>query len=178
MRKLPAGILDGLEEWSWSPGAQVHVALDDDGDRHVVQSGPQGARRPTWWSRAIRGGAAGGRTILAAARHRLLAGPPRRGARLQRPGRGLGGAATGVEGVGFVRRSGGFRRGAGRWVGEARQGRQWTPLAGRRDGAGGAGRTGLGVGDHRLGAAGPDGAEPGTPMWPCWTRRAPVPAAK
>ncbi len=43
--QLPTGMLDGLAERRWPPGAQLHVALDDNGDRHVVQSGPRTARR-------------------------------------------------------------------------------------------------------------------------------------
>lgn len=43
--QLPAGLLDGLEARRWPPGAQLHVALDDDGRRHVVQSGPRGGRK-------------------------------------------------------------------------------------------------------------------------------------
>jgi tRNA/tmRNA/rRNA uracil-C5-methylase (TrmA/RlmC/RlmD family) len=39
--QVPAGMLDGLADRSWPPGAQLHVALDDDGERHVVQSGPR-----------------------------------------------------------------------------------------------------------------------------------------
>ncbi|BBY43020.1 class I SAM-dependent RNA methyltransferase [Mycolicibacterium celeriflavum] len=39
--QLPAGMLDGLADRSWPPGAHLHVALDDDGARHVVQSGPR-----------------------------------------------------------------------------------------------------------------------------------------
>ena len=48
--QLPAGMLDGLNDWMWPPGAQLHVAIDDDGDRHVVQSGrgPDARRRPLW----------------------------------------------------------------------------------------------------------------------------------
>lgn len=42
--QLPDGLLDGLAERSWPPGAQLHVALDDDGARHVVQSGPRSGR--------------------------------------------------------------------------------------------------------------------------------------
>lgn len=37
----PAGMLTGLDEATWPPGAQLHVAVDDDGARHVVQSGPR-----------------------------------------------------------------------------------------------------------------------------------------
>ncbi|HJT94941.1 MAG TPA: class I SAM-dependent RNA methyltransferase [Mycobacterium sp.] len=43
--QLPAGALDGLQDRTWPPGAQLHVALDDDGDRHVVQSGPRIGRK-------------------------------------------------------------------------------------------------------------------------------------
>lgn len=42
--QLPAGMLDGLADAQWAPGAHVHVALDDDGERHVVQSGPRSGR--------------------------------------------------------------------------------------------------------------------------------------
>ena len=45
--QLPAGMLDGLNAWVWPPGAQLHVAVDDDGDRHVVQSGPRTGRKAT-----------------------------------------------------------------------------------------------------------------------------------
>ncbi len=45
--QLPAGMLDGLSERNWAPGAQVHVAVDDDGVRHVVQSGPRKGRQST-----------------------------------------------------------------------------------------------------------------------------------
>jgi tRNA/tmRNA/rRNA uracil-C5-methylase (TrmA/RlmC/RlmD family) len=43
--QLPAGMLDGLNDWLWPPGAQLHVAVDDDGERHVVQSGPRTGRK-------------------------------------------------------------------------------------------------------------------------------------
>lgn len=43
--QLPVGMLDGLNERTWPAGAHVHVALDDDGHRHVVQSGPRAQRR-------------------------------------------------------------------------------------------------------------------------------------
>jgi tRNA/tmRNA/rRNA uracil-C5-methylase (TrmA/RlmC/RlmD family) len=45
--QLPDGMLDGLNDWRWPPGAQLHVALDDDGERHVVQSGPRTGRKTT-----------------------------------------------------------------------------------------------------------------------------------
>ena len=34
-------MLDGIHSWVWPSGAHVHVAVDDDGERHVVQSGPR-----------------------------------------------------------------------------------------------------------------------------------------
>jgi tRNA/tmRNA/rRNA uracil-C5-methylase (TrmA/RlmC/RlmD family) len=43
--QLPPGMLDGLNEWMWPPGAQLHVAIDDEGERHVVQSGPRMGRK-------------------------------------------------------------------------------------------------------------------------------------
>ena len=43
--QLPDGMLDGLDARAWPPGSQLHVALDDEGDRHVVQSGPRTDRR-------------------------------------------------------------------------------------------------------------------------------------
>jgi tRNA/tmRNA/rRNA uracil-C5-methylase (TrmA/RlmC/RlmD family) len=52
--QLPAGMLDGLDEWVWPPGAQLHVVLDDDDRRHVVQSGPRSAQRAT--THVIEGG--------------------------------------------------------------------------------------------------------------------------
>ena len=43
--QLPAGMLDGINDWVWPHGAHVHVAVDDNGDRHVVQSGPREGRK-------------------------------------------------------------------------------------------------------------------------------------
>jgi tRNA/tmRNA/rRNA uracil-C5-methylase (TrmA/RlmC/RlmD family) len=43
--QLPTGMLDGINDWTWPPGAQLHVAIDDDGQRHVVQSGPRTGRK-------------------------------------------------------------------------------------------------------------------------------------
>ena len=43
--QLPSGALDGLHDWVWPPGAQLHVALDDEGVRHIVQSGPRTGRK-------------------------------------------------------------------------------------------------------------------------------------
>jgi tRNA/tmRNA/rRNA uracil-C5-methylase (TrmA/RlmC/RlmD family) len=45
--QLPVGLLDGLDERRWPASAHLHVALDDDGDRHVVQSGPRDGRKAT-----------------------------------------------------------------------------------------------------------------------------------
>lgn len=39
--QLPAELTDGLAEMRWTPGAHVHVVLDSDGRRHIVQSGPK-----------------------------------------------------------------------------------------------------------------------------------------
>jgi tRNA/tmRNA/rRNA uracil-C5-methylase (TrmA/RlmC/RlmD family) len=43
--QLPDGMLDGLQKSVWPSGVQLHVAVDDDGDRHVVQSGARGERK-------------------------------------------------------------------------------------------------------------------------------------
>jgi tRNA/tmRNA/rRNA uracil-C5-methylase (TrmA/RlmC/RlmD family) len=43
--QLPDNALDGLAENRWPAGVHVHVAIDDDGVRHVVQSGPRIGRR-------------------------------------------------------------------------------------------------------------------------------------
>jgi tRNA/tmRNA/rRNA uracil-C5-methylase (TrmA/RlmC/RlmD family) len=45
--QLPAGMLDGLAEADWPPEAQLHVALDDDGQRHVVRTVRAGRRNET-----------------------------------------------------------------------------------------------------------------------------------
>ncbi|OBJ53753.1 23S rRNA methyltransferase [Mycobacterium sp. 1423905.2] len=45
--QLPVGMLDGLSEPDWPPGAAVHVVVDDDGKRHVVRSVRQGRRTST-----------------------------------------------------------------------------------------------------------------------------------
>lgn len=45
--QLPAGMLDGLAEADWPPTAQLHVAVDDDGERHVVRTLRQGGRTVT-----------------------------------------------------------------------------------------------------------------------------------
>jgi tRNA/tmRNA/rRNA uracil-C5-methylase (TrmA/RlmC/RlmD family) len=43
--QLPAGMLDGLADGDWPPGAQLHVAVDDDGTRHVVRAGPRAGKK-------------------------------------------------------------------------------------------------------------------------------------
>jgi hypothetical protein len=52
--QLPDGALAGLGEGGWPTGAHLYVALDDDGARHVVQSGPRTGRRTT--TRVVEGG--------------------------------------------------------------------------------------------------------------------------
>ncbi|WP_197373570.1 class I SAM-dependent RNA methyltransferase [Mycolicibacterium baixiangningiae] len=42
--QLPPGLLDEVDLWRFPPGAHVHVVLDDDDARHVVQSGPRTGR--------------------------------------------------------------------------------------------------------------------------------------
>jgi tRNA/tmRNA/rRNA uracil-C5-methylase (TrmA/RlmC/RlmD family) len=44
--QLPAGMLDGITDISW-PTAQLHVAVDDDGTRHVVRTLRQGRQTTT-----------------------------------------------------------------------------------------------------------------------------------
>lgn len=43
--QVPTDMLAGLDGSRWPSGAQVHVALDDTGARHVVQSGPRSERK-------------------------------------------------------------------------------------------------------------------------------------
>lgn len=45
--QLVDGMVDGLAERTWPAGAQLHVAVDDDGARHVVQSVQRGGRSHT-----------------------------------------------------------------------------------------------------------------------------------
>jgi tRNA/tmRNA/rRNA uracil-C5-methylase (TrmA/RlmC/RlmD family) len=52
--QLPEGALAGLSEGGWPSGAHLHVALDDDGERHVVQSGPRIGKRSA--TRVVEGG--------------------------------------------------------------------------------------------------------------------------
>lgn len=43
--QLPHGLVTGLADTRWAGGAQLHIALDSDGVRHVVQSGPKNGRK-------------------------------------------------------------------------------------------------------------------------------------
>ena len=45
--QLPPGMLDGIAETYWPPATQLHVALDDDGARHVVRTLRHGRRTET-----------------------------------------------------------------------------------------------------------------------------------
>jgi tRNA/tmRNA/rRNA uracil-C5-methylase (TrmA/RlmC/RlmD family) len=45
--QLAAGMLDGLTATDWPPGAQLHVAVDDDGERHIVRTLRQGKKTAT-----------------------------------------------------------------------------------------------------------------------------------
>jgi tRNA/tmRNA/rRNA uracil-C5-methylase (TrmA/RlmC/RlmD family) len=45
--QLQPGMLDGLATTDWPPTAQLHVAVDDDGERHVVRTVRQGGRTAT-----------------------------------------------------------------------------------------------------------------------------------
>ncbi|QLL10145.1 class I SAM-dependent RNA methyltransferase [Mycobacterium vicinigordonae] len=42
--QLPSGMLDGLDTADWRAGAQLQVAVDDVGERHVVSTSKQGKR--------------------------------------------------------------------------------------------------------------------------------------
>ncbi|AKS34709.1 class I SAM-dependent RNA methyltransferase [Mycolicibacterium goodii] len=43
--QLPAGMVDGLDELQVPGGAQLHLAMDSEGTRHVVQTGPKNGRK-------------------------------------------------------------------------------------------------------------------------------------
>jgi tRNA/tmRNA/rRNA uracil-C5-methylase (TrmA/RlmC/RlmD family) len=45
--QLPAGMIDGLAGTEWPPGAQLHVIVDDDGQRHVARTVRHGRRNAT-----------------------------------------------------------------------------------------------------------------------------------
>lgn len=42
--QVAPGVLDGVAEQTWLPGAALHVVLDDDGVRHIVRTGPRRGR--------------------------------------------------------------------------------------------------------------------------------------
>jgi len=43
--QVPDGMLSGLADTTWPSGVQLHVVLDDAGERHVVQTGPRADRK-------------------------------------------------------------------------------------------------------------------------------------
>ncbi|MGZ8801433.1 MAG: class I SAM-dependent RNA methyltransferase [Mycobacterium sp.] len=43
--QLPPGMLAGIADTQWPADSHVHVAIDDDGDRHVVVAGTHGGRK-------------------------------------------------------------------------------------------------------------------------------------
>jgi tRNA/tmRNA/rRNA uracil-C5-methylase (TrmA/RlmC/RlmD family) len=43
--QLPPGMLDGVRDRKWPLGAEIHVVIDDDGQRHVVRAGPWEGRK-------------------------------------------------------------------------------------------------------------------------------------
>jgi tRNA/tmRNA/rRNA uracil-C5-methylase (TrmA/RlmC/RlmD family) len=45
--QLTPGMVDGLADVDWPPSAQLHVAVDDDGERHVVRALRQGKQTAT-----------------------------------------------------------------------------------------------------------------------------------
>jgi tRNA/tmRNA/rRNA uracil-C5-methylase (TrmA/RlmC/RlmD family) len=45
--QLPAGMIDGLTDVAWPPGAHLHVVIDDDGQRHVARTVRHGRRNST-----------------------------------------------------------------------------------------------------------------------------------
>jgi tRNA/tmRNA/rRNA uracil-C5-methylase (TrmA/RlmC/RlmD family) len=45
--QLSAGMMDGLASVEWPPSAQLHVVVDDDGERHVVRTARRGRRTST-----------------------------------------------------------------------------------------------------------------------------------
>ena len=44
--QLAPGMLDGIDELRFPPRAEVHVVVDDDGERHIVSAGPWEGRGP------------------------------------------------------------------------------------------------------------------------------------
>jgi tRNA/tmRNA/rRNA uracil-C5-methylase (TrmA/RlmC/RlmD family) len=53
--QLPDGMMDGLARSDWPPDAQVHVVVDDDGQRHVVRTLRQAKRAPRVVAKVIEG---------------------------------------------------------------------------------------------------------------------------
>ena len=158
--QFPDGMLDGLNDWSWPPGAHLHVAVDDDGARHVVQSGPRTGSETS--------------TLVVEGRYEAM---QRIGARIWRvpvtafwqahrdAARDYSELVAGWaqldrhDGVGFIRRGRDFRRRAGRRLLGSGQGRHRGHVTRcLAVGPCGAGRPRLGVGGHRLGAPGAGGA--------------------
>lgn len=45
--QLPAGMLAGVADRQWPAGSHIHVAIDDDGDRHIVVAGSRRGGRKT-----------------------------------------------------------------------------------------------------------------------------------
>ena len=45
--QLPSGMIDGLTDVAWPPGAHLHVVIDDDGQRHVARTVRHGRRNST-----------------------------------------------------------------------------------------------------------------------------------
>ena len=45
--QLPDGMLDGLDATEWPPHSQLHVAVDDEGERHVVRTRRERGRTAT-----------------------------------------------------------------------------------------------------------------------------------
>ena len=170
------------DECGWPPGAHLHVALDDDGARHVVQSGPRIGRRDVHPGRRgqLRGDAARRGADVAGAGDGVLAGPPRRGAGVQRAGGRVGAARPTAWRRGICTAAQGFsRRCSAEAVGDSGQVVDRRHLARRvAVGAGRAGRSEQCVGGHRLGAPGACRLSRGAPTWRCWTRRGRVRAAR
>ena len=176
--QLPQAALDGLSDNGWPPGAHLHVALDDDGARHVVQSGPRVGRRTT--TRVVEGGYEATQRVNG----RVWRVPVtafwqahRDAARVySESGRRMGAAARRDGGMGSVRRRRGFRRGAGRGRRRERTGAERRHVARRvAFGAGRAGGPGQRLGGHRFGAPCPWRPSHDAPTWRCWTRRGPAP---
>ena len=154
--QLPAGMIDGLTDTAWPPGRTCTSSST------TTANGMWHARCATAGAMIDRRGrgqssgrAAGRAAQLAGTGDGLLAGPPRRGADLQRPGGRLGPTRSGHDRVGSLRGRRAFRRGPGRRGRGVRTGGQCRQLAsGVAGGARYVGRSCAGEGDHRFGSAG------------------------